>query len=74
MPAIPSSPTALADAAAAAGVPARPLSSTESISLLHQRLPQLAEDDATLVAEALDNLPLALTQAAAYLQNTGLTT
>lgn len=34
MPAISSSPTALADAAAAAGVPARPLSSTESISLL----------------------------------------
>jgi hypothetical protein len=34
VPAIPSSPTALADAAAAAGVPARPLSSTESISLL----------------------------------------
>ena len=34
MPASSSSPTALADAAAAAGVPARPLSSTESISLL----------------------------------------
>jgi predicted transposase YbfD/YdcC len=34
VPAISSSPTALADAAAAAGVPARPLSSTESISLL----------------------------------------
>jgi predicted transposase YbfD/YdcC len=34
VPAIPSSSTALADAAAAAGVPARPLSSTESISLL----------------------------------------
>jgi hypothetical protein len=34
VPAIPSSPTALADAAAAAGVPARALSSTESISLL----------------------------------------
>jgi predicted transposase YbfD/YdcC len=34
VPAISSSPTALADAAAAAGVPARPLSSAESISLL----------------------------------------
>ena len=34
MPAISSSPTALADVAVAAGVPARPLSSTESISLL----------------------------------------
>ena len=34
MPAISSSPTALADAATAAGVPARPLSSAESISLV----------------------------------------
>jgi predicted transposase YbfD/YdcC len=34
VPAIPSSPTALADAATAAEVPARPLSSPESISLL----------------------------------------
>jgi tetratricopeptide (TPR) repeat protein len=45
----------------------------ESISLLRHRLPQLAEDDAGRVADALDNLPLALTQAAAYLQETGLT-
>jgi hypothetical protein len=34
VPAISSSPTALADAATAAEVPARPLSSPESISLL----------------------------------------
>ena len=34
MPAISSSPTALADAATTAGVPARPLSAPESISLL----------------------------------------
>ena len=34
MPATSSSPTALADAATAAGVPARPLSTRESISLL----------------------------------------
>jgi hypothetical protein len=45
----------------------------ESVSLLRQRLPQLTEDEAGRVAEAVDNLPLALTQAAAYLQQTGLT-
>ncbi len=44
----------------------------ESVSLLRQRLPRLAEDDAARVADALDNLPLALTQAAAYLYATGL--
>jgi tetratricopeptide (TPR) repeat protein len=45
----------------------------ESVSLLRQRLPQLTEDDAGRVADAVDNLPLAVTQAAAYLQETGLT-
>ncbi|PZS16212.1 MAG: hypothetical protein DLM60_15765, partial [Pseudonocardiales bacterium] len=40
----------------------------ESVSLLRQRLPRLTEDDAGRVADALDNLPLAVTQAAAYLQ------
>jgi hypothetical protein len=45
----------------------------ESVSLLRQRLPDLTEDDAGRVADALDNLPLALTQAAAYLQQSGLT-
>ncbi|MDQ2880076.1 MAG: FxSxx-COOH system tetratricopeptide repeat protein [Actinomycetota bacterium] len=45
----------------------------ESVSLLRERLPSLSVDDAGRVADALDNLPLALTQAAAYLQETGLT-
>ncbi|HSZ31211.1 MAG TPA: FxSxx-COOH system tetratricopeptide repeat protein, partial [Pseudonocardiaceae bacterium] len=44
----------------------------ESVRLLRQRLPDLTEDDAGRIADALDNLPLALTQAAAYLQETGL--
>jgi tetratricopeptide (TPR) repeat protein len=45
----------------------------ESISLLRQRLPRLAEEDAGQVADAVDNLPLAVTQAAAYLYQNGLT-
>ena len=45
---------------------------SESISLLRQRLPDLAEDEAARIAEAMDNLPLALTQAGAYLHDTGL--
>jgi Tetratricopeptide repeat/Domain of unknown function (DUF4062)/NB-ARC domain len=45
----------------------------ESISLLRQRLPHLTEGDAGRVADALENLPLALTQAAAYLHETRLT-
>jgi hypothetical protein len=57
----------------AAPVPVNVFDRDESISLLCQRLPQLTDDDAGLVAEAMDNLPLALTQAAAYLQQTGLT-
>lgn len=56
----------------AAPVPVNVFDHEESISLLRQRLPQLTEDDAGRVAEAVDNLPLALTQAAAYLQQTGL--
>jgi tetratricopeptide (TPR) repeat protein len=47
--------------------------SSESIGLLRQRLPQLTEDDAGQVADAVGNLPLAVTQAASYLQETGLT-
>jgi tetratricopeptide (TPR) repeat protein len=43
----------------------------ESIALLRQRLPDLTDNDAGQIADALDNLPLALTQAAAYLQETG---
>jgi tetratricopeptide (TPR) repeat protein len=44
----------------------------ESVTLLRQWLPELTTDDAGRVADVLDNLPLALTQAAAYLQETGL--
>jgi tetratricopeptide (TPR) repeat protein len=46
----------------------------ESISLLRQRLPHLTDDAAAQVADAVDDLPLAITQAAAYLQQTGLAT
>ena len=45
---------------------------TESVSLLRQWLPELTEGAAGRVAEAVDHLPLALTQAGAYLQQTGL--
>jgi hypothetical protein len=55
----------------AAPVPVDVFDQSESVSLLRQRLPDLTED-AGRVADALDNLPLALTQAAAYLQETGL--
>ncbi|MGH3864798.1 MAG: FxSxx-COOH system tetratricopeptide repeat protein [Pseudonocardiaceae bacterium] len=58
----------------AAPVPVDVFDRGESVSLLRQRLPRLAQDDAGRVADALDNLPLALTQAAAYLHETGLTT
>ena len=57
----------------AASVPVDVFDRGESVSLLRQRLPGLAENDAGRVADALDNLPLALTQAAAYLHETGLT-
>ncbi len=46
---------------------------TESVSLLRQWLPELAEGAAGRVAAAVDHLPLALTQAGAYLQQTELT-
>jgi Domain of unknown function (DUF4062)/Tetratricopeptide repeat/NB-ARC domain len=42
----------------------------ESIALLRRRTPQLTEDDAGRIAEALGDLPLALAQAAAYLADT----
>jgi Domain of unknown function (DUF4062)/NB-ARC domain len=58
----------------AASLPVEVFDRGESVSLLRQRLPRLAEEDAGRVADALDNLPLALTQAAAYLHETGLTT
>jgi hypothetical protein len=46
----------------------------DSVHLLRQRLPYLAREDAARVADAVDHLPLALTQTAAYLQETRLTT
>ncbi len=44
----------------------------ESVSLLVQRVPRLSARDAARIAEAVDNLPLAVAQAAAYLDETGL--
>jgi len=40
---------------------------SESVALLHHRAPQLTEEQADRVAEALGDLPLALAQAGAYL-------
>jgi len=56
----------------AAPLPVDVFDRSESVTLLRQRLPHLTEGDAGRVAEAVDHLPLALTQAAAYLQETGL--
>jgi NB-ARC domain len=44
----------------------------ESISLLCEHVPRLSEQEAAQVGQALGHLPLALTQAAAYLHETGL--
>ncbi|MGH4006575.1 MAG: FxSxx-COOH system tetratricopeptide repeat protein, partial [Pseudonocardiaceae bacterium] len=44
----------------------------ESISLLLRRVPRLSAHDAARIADAVDNLPLAVAQAAAYLDETGL--
>jgi hypothetical protein len=44
----------------------------ESVSLLVRRVPRLSARDAARIAEAVDNLPLAVAQAAAYLDETGL--
>lgn len=44
----------------------------ESISLVCQQLPGVAEGDAGRLAEALGDLPLALVQAVAYLRDAGL--
>jgi tetratricopeptide (TPR) repeat protein len=46
---------------------------TESIRMLCQRLPELTEEDADKVADALGDLPLALAQAVTFLQQPGLT-
>jgi hypothetical protein len=43
----------------------------ESVDHLQRRLPQLTEKDANLVADALGDLPLAIEQAGAWLEETG---
>jgi tetratricopeptide (TPR) repeat protein len=43
----------------------------ESISLLRQRVPGLSEHEANRIAAALDDLPLAVNQAATFLTETG---
>jgi hypothetical protein len=42
----------------------------DAISLLHRRAPHLADDEVSALAEQLGDLPLALEQAAAYLDQT----
>ena len=44
----------------------------ESVTLLLHRVPRLSAPDAARIAEAVDNLPLAVAQAAAYLHETSL--
>ncbi|MGH3899648.1 MAG: FxSxx-COOH system tetratricopeptide repeat protein, partial [Pseudonocardiaceae bacterium] len=44
----------------------------ESVRLLVRRVPRLLAPDAARIAAAVDNLPLAVAQAAAYLDDTGL--
>ncbi|MGH3840105.1 MAG: FxSxx-COOH system tetratricopeptide repeat protein [Pseudonocardiaceae bacterium] len=54
-------------------VPVDVFTREESISLLRGRVPRLSEPDAGRIAEALENLPLAVQQAAAFLADTGST-
>ena len=54
-------------------VPVDVFTRVESISLLRGRVLQLSEPDAERVAEALEDLPLAVQQAAAFLAETGST-
>jgi hypothetical protein len=49
------------------------LARTESVALLVNRVPGLHEADADRLAEALGDLPLALTQAAGFIAETGMT-
>ena len=44
----------------------------ESIGLLHSRVPRLSDRDAERIAAALGDLPLAVSQAGAYLAETGM--
>ncbi len=56
----------------AAALPVDLFDPDESVSLLVRRVPRLSAHDAARIAEAVDNLPLAVAQAAAYLDETGL--
>ncbi len=56
----------------AAALPVDLFDPDESVTLLEQRVPRLSAPDAARIAEAVDNLPLAVAQAAAYLDETGL--
>jgi Domain of unknown function (DUF4062)/Tetratricopeptide repeat/NB-ARC domain len=58
----------------AAPLPVDVFTPAESQALLRERVPRLTEDEAGKLAGTLDHLPLALTQAAAYLVETGMTT
>ena len=53
-------------------VPVDLFNPTESVTLLVHRVPALSAPDAARIAEAVDNLPLAVAQAAAYLHESGL--
>jgi tetratricopeptide (TPR) repeat protein len=55
-----------------AAVPVDLFNPNESVNLLVQRVPQLSAPDAVRIAEAVDNLPLAVAQAGAYLDQTGM--
>jgi hypothetical protein len=48
------------------------LARSESVAILRERVPGLADADADLVAAALGDLPLAIAQAAGYLAETGV--
>jgi hypothetical protein len=56
----------------ATAVPVDLFDPDESVTLLLHRVPRLSASDAARIAEAVDNLPLAVAQAAAYLHETGL--
>jgi tetratricopeptide (TPR) repeat protein len=56
----------------AAPLPVDVFTSAESQALLRARVPRLTEDQARNLAGRLEHLPLALTQAAAYLVETGM--
>jgi TIR domain/Tetratricopeptide repeat/NB-ARC domain len=55
----------------AAAVPIDVFAPSESVAVLRARLPDLSDSDAHRVADKLGNFPLAVTQAARYLDSTG---